>query len=97
MNFNKKFFNWSAWITLLITYVLPYQSTDGFVTKFGYPFPFLTVYKTSTGRSLLMSQNLNVFILAINILIVYFVISFVNAQLAKAKLNRAMNDTKTLK
>jgi hypothetical protein len=97
MNFNKKFFNWSAWITLLITYVLPYQSTDGFVTKLGYPFPFLTVYKTSAGRSLLMSQNLNVFILAINILIVYFVINFANAQLSKVKLNRDMNKTKNLK
>jgi len=41
MKFNKKFFNWSAWLTLFITYVVPYQSTDGFATYFGYPFSFL--------------------------------------------------------
>lgn len=85
MKFNKKFFNWSAWIILLITYVLPYQSTDGFATKFGYPFAFLTVYKTSAGHTLLMSQSLNILILTINILIVYFVINFANAQLLKKK------------
>lgn len=85
MKFNKKLFNWSAWIILLITYVFPYQSTDGFATKFGYPFAFLTVYKTSPGRTLLTSQSLNVLILIINILIVYFVFNFANAQLLKKK------------
>lgn len=57
MNFNIKNFNRAAWITLLITYVLPYQWTDGFATKFGYPLPFLTVYKTSISNSLLKQTH----------------------------------------
>ena len=85
MKFNKKIFKWSAWITLLTTYVIPYQSTDEIATKFGYPFAFLTVYKTSTSHTLLMSQSFNVLILTINILIVYHVINFANAQLLKKK------------
>jgi hypothetical protein len=44
MKFSWKFFNWSAWIILVFTYTLPYQSADGFTTKYGYPFPFLTIY-----------------------------------------------------
>lgn len=94
MKFNKKFFNWSAWITLLITYVLPYQSTDGFATYFGYPFSFLTVYKTSINTSLFMTEHINLLSLALNILIVYFVISFANAQLVKVKSNRDMSKIK---
>ena len=83
MNINKKFLNWSAWITLLMTYILPFQSTDGLATKFGYPFSFLTVYKTSVGTSLLTSQNINVLVLALNIMIIYFVIYFASAQFIK--------------
>jgi hypothetical protein len=92
MKFNKKFFNWSAWITLIISYVLPYQSTDGFAASFGYPFSFLTVYNTPINTSLLRSESLNLPAFAINILIIYFIISFVNAQLAKAKSKKDMNE-----
>ncbi len=97
MVINKKFFNWSAWITLLITYVLPYQSTDRLSTDFGYPLPFLTVYKTSinsSAPSLLMLNNINPLTLTINILIVYFVINSANALLVKMKSNRDMIKTK---
>jgi len=92
MKFNKKFFNWSAWITLIISYVLPYQSTDGFAANFGYPFSFLTVYNTPINTSLLRSESLNLPAFAINILIIYFIISFVNAQLVKAKSKKGMNE-----
>jgi hypothetical protein len=97
MKFNKKFFNWSAWITLIIAYVLPYQSTDGFATNFGYPFAFLTVHKTSITTSLLMTETLNILLLALNILIVYFVISFANVQFIKVKSGRDRNKPKNYK
>lgn len=99
MKVNKKLLNWSAWITLLIAYVLPYksQSTDGFATYFGYPISFLTVYKTSINTSLFMTERINLFTLAINILILYFLINFVNTQLVKIKFNRNMKNTKDSK
>lgn len=87
MKFNKKLFNWSAWVTIIISYVLPYQSTDGFATHFGYPFSFLTVYKASINTSLLRSESLNLPAFAINILIIYFIINFANSLLVKHKSN----------
>jgi hypothetical protein len=97
MKFNKKCFNWSAWITLLITYVLPYQSSDGFATDFGYPFSFLTVHKTSINTSLFKTEHINLLPLTLNILIVYLVISFANEQLVKAKSNKDSHKTKDFK
>lgn len=92
MKFNKKIFNAAAWITLIITYVLPYQSTNGIGTIFGYPFPFLTVYKT-INTSLLNSFYVNILTLAIDIFIVYFVIRFVSILFSKKRVSK--NDRRT--
>jgi hypothetical protein len=93
MKFNKSFFNWSLWITLLSTYVLPYQSTDGFVAKYGYPFPFFTIHNTNRiGLTLLMSNTIDVVLLAIDIFIVYLVIYFIYAILIKRKSVHDKND-----
>lgn len=82
MKINTKFLNWSAWITLIIAYVFPYQSADGIATYFGYPFSIFTFYKTSLNRSL----NLPAFIL--NVLIIYFAINIANMLLIKHKSNK---------
>jgi len=81
VKFNKKLFNWSAWITVIIAYVFPYQSKDGIATNFGYPFSFLIVYKVPINRSL----NLPAF--AFNILIIYSLITFATVLLVKHKSN----------
>lgn len=92
MKFNKRFFNWSVWVTLLLTYILPYQSTDGFATKYGYPFSFFTVYNTKMIKiSLLSSNSINALLLAIDILIVYFVIYAANELLNKRRSDRNKN------
>jgi hypothetical protein len=93
MKFSKKLFNWSAWITLVITYILPYQSqsADGFATHFGYPFSFLTVYKTSINTSLFKTELIDILALAINIFIVYIVINFVNVLWGKVKSRKDIN------
>lgn len=85
MNLNKKIFNWAAWITLIATYILPYQSTDGFATKFGYPFSFLTIYGTHINVSLLKSLSLNPLILIIDVVIVYLLIKLAYKLLEKTK------------
>jgi hypothetical protein len=87
MKINKKVLNWSIWLTLLMTYVLPYQSQskDGFSTNFGYPFPFFTVYKTPIQTSLLMSRTISLMPLILNITIIYFAIKFADKLLIKKK------------
>jgi len=44
-----------------------------------------------------MTEHINLLPLALNILIVYFVINFANAQLVKVKSNKHMNKPKDLK
>lgn len=95
MKFKRSFFNWSLWITLLSTYVLPYKSTDGLSAKYGYPFPFFTVHNTNRiGLTLLMSNTIDVVLLAADILIVYLVIFFIFQILIKRK---SVNDKNNIK
>jgi len=87
MKFNKKIFNWSAWITLLIAYVLPYQSqsADGHSTYLGYPLSFLTVNNSPIYKTLFMTEIIDIFTLILDILIVYFVLYFANVYFSKLK------------
>jgi len=74
---NRKFLNWSAWIALVLTYIVPYQ-IDGLAMKCGFPIRFWKIYISTTPNSSLMnSSSLNLFELLINILIIYLVISFI--------------------
>ena len=94
---NKKVFNCAAWITLLITYIFPYNSTNASSTCFGYPFSFLTVYKTSINTSLFKTENIDLFPLAIDILLVFFVINFIMILLRKLKSTKYVNKVKDAK
>lgn len=74
MKFNRRYFKIAAWITLILTYIMPYQSTEGVSTGFGYPFPFLTIYDKPASKILLTSAHTNLGTLFIDILIIYFII-----------------------
>ncbi|MEA5093644.1 MAG: hypothetical protein VB128_01690 [Sedimentibacter saalensis] len=77
MKFDRKLFNWSVWIILVLTYIVPYQ-IDGLAIKCGFPIRFWRIYiSTTPNSSLLNSSSLNLLELAINILIAYLIISFV--------------------
>ena len=43
MKFNRKLFNWSAWIVLVLTYIIPYQ-VDVLAMKCGFPIRFWKIY-----------------------------------------------------
>jgi hypothetical protein len=75
-NFNFRRVNLSAWLMVIITYILPYRYSDGFETSFGYPIPFLSVYDIPIERTPLMSMNINALALIINIFAIYIIISF---------------------
>lgn len=77
MKFYRKLFNWSAWLALVLTYVVPYQ-IDDLAMKCGFPIRFWKIYiSTAPNSSLLNSSSLNLLGLVINILIIYLVISFI--------------------
>ena len=99
MKFNKKLFNWSAWITIVITYVLPYQSqsSNGNSTYFGYPLSFLTIHNRPINTSLFMTESLDLLAFAIDVLVVYFVLNFANRYLSKVKSNKDMKKVKDSK
>ncbi len=78
MNFNKRLFIWSVWLSLLLAYVFPYK-IDGSFIKCGFPFRFWKIrigLSTTTNSSLLNSTSIDLFILTLNILIIYLLISF---------------------
>ena len=91
MKFNRRLFNWSVWISLVLTYVLPYQ-IDGSAIKCGFPIRFWKIrINTIPNSSLLNSSSLDLLLLTINILIIYLIISFVYKLYIKIK---SKNDKK---
>ena len=85
MKFDRKLFNWSAWIVLGLTYIVPYQ-IDGLAMKCGFPLRFWKIYiNTTPNSSLLNSSSLNLIELLINILIAYLIISFIYKLYIKQK------------
>ncbi|MGG7142909.1 hypothetical protein ACQPVP_05535 [Clostridium nigeriense] len=83
MKFNKKIFNMSAWIVVLLAYLLPSHNYGEFAKNFGYPFAYLTIYDNSLNKRLLSSFYINLGTLLINILIIYFIIYVVQKLLTK--------------
>lgn len=85
MKFDRKLFNWSAWIVLVLTYIVPYQ-IDGLAMKCGFPLRFWKIYiNNKSNSSLLNSSSLNLIELLINILIAYLIISFIYKLYIKQK------------
>ncbi|MCT4544517.1 MAG: hypothetical protein N4A63_13300 [Vallitalea sp.] len=96
MKFSKKILNYAAWITLLLTYLLPYQSTDGFATGFGYPISFLTVYDTKINRSLINTININILSFIADIGAIYIVIYLAYKISVKVKSTKMINKNKII-
>lgn len=85
MKFDRKLFNWSAWIALVLTYIVPYQ-IDGLAVKCGFPIQFWQIHISNTpNSSLLNSSSLNLLELGINVLIIYLIISIIYKLYIKQK------------
>ncbi len=80
MNLNRKVLNWSIMITLLIAYITPGRSTDGFAFNYGYPFGFFTMYNTeiNVGGTILDSTLFNIGGFVLNILLMYLMFHILN-------------------
>ena len=85
MNLNRKFLNWSVVITLLIAYITPGRTTDGFTFDFGYPFVFFTMYNTqiNAGDTILNSTLFNIVGFILNILVIYLIFHIFNKFISK--------------
>ncbi len=90
MNINRKILNWSLIITLLIAYIIPGKSSDGFAFDYGYPFGFFTMYnsKISYGDTIFNSTLLNVGGLLLNILVIYCILYVLNKFIPKKLVKR---------
>lgn len=69
---NFKILNQAAWISLLLTFITPYElNSSGFKT-WGYPVKYFTTYKFPQDSStLLFSTSTNLLGLISNILVIY--------------------------
>lgn len=91
MRFNKKNLNYSAWIVILLTYILPSHNFGEFATDFGYPISYLTIYDTTLSKTLLSSFNVNISTLAMDILIIYLIILYGQKVILKTRINKKVD------
>lgn len=88
MKIKWNLFNYSAWIVLLLTYILPSHNFGEFASEFGYPMPYLKIFNTKLNKTLLSSFSINILILLIDILIVYLIILYGQKLIFKIRMNK---------
>ncbi|WP_415321589.1 hypothetical protein [Clostridium perfringens] len=73
---NFKILNQAAWISLLLTFITPYElNSSGFKT-WGYPVKYFTTYEfPQDSNTLLFSTSTNLLGLISNILVIYILIN----------------------
>ncbi|MDK0710304.1 hypothetical protein P5E62_13925 [Clostridium perfringens] len=73
---NFKILNQAAWLSLVLTFITPYElDSSGFKT-WGYPVKYFTTYEfPQDSNTLLFSTSTNLLGLISNILIIYIVIN----------------------
>lgn len=74
---NWRVLNLSAWIVIVVTYVSPFRQMENGAARVGFPISFLTVYK-EWRTNLLVSFDIDLGRLILNIAIVYLVIIVLN-------------------
>ncbi len=72
---NWKIVNIAFWIEVVLSYIFPFKTIDGFQYQAGFPITFITIYNTKIGINPFMSMNLNPLALLANIVIIYLIIS----------------------
>ncbi|MGL4454129.1 MAG: hypothetical protein ACRCTZ_23505 [Sarcina sp.] len=82
---NPKKFILASFLTFLITYIFPANSTNSYVSNYGFPVEFLSIPSNISWESLMQSMNLNLLGLTLNIAICYFLITLITNRLDKLK------------
>ena len=73
---NWKILNLSFWIEIILSYLLPFQITDGSRYKVGFPIPFIFMDPTRFHTSPFMSMHVNPLGLLLNVILIYLMIIF---------------------
>lgn len=88
---NLKVLNLAAWLTILLTFITPYELSSGGFKTWGFPFKYFTTYDfPQDGNTLLFSTSTNISVLFSNIVVIYlFLITliFLKRKLRKNKKN----------
>lgn len=71
---NRKAFNASAWMVIILAYACPFRTLENGGIEVGFPFSFLTIYH-HWRTNLLASLSLNPLSLFLNMVMVYLLIS----------------------
>ncbi|MGU8478848.1 hypothetical protein ACV3QH_16560 [Clostridium perfringens] len=73
---NFKIFNQAAWISLLLTFITPYELDSSGFKNWGYPIKYFTTYEFPQDSTILLySTSTSILGLISNILIIYIVIN----------------------
>ncbi|XZK31056.1 hypothetical protein ACSXCN_05940 [Clostridium perfringens] len=73
---NFKILNQAAWISLLLTFITPYELDSSGFKNWGYPIKYFTTYEfPQDSNTLLFSTSINLLGLISNILIIYILIN----------------------
>lgn len=75
--FNLKFFNLSAWMTIIIAYITPYRVEGDFKKLYGLPFAFLKTNAWIESRIPLVGNNLDFGFFLIDVIIIYTALTVV--------------------
>lgn len=73
---NFKILNQAAWISLLLTFITPYELDSSGFKNLGYPIKYFTTYEfPQDSTTLLSSTSTSILGLISNILIIYIIIN----------------------
>ncbi|MDZ4993414.1 hypothetical protein GNF80_10605 [Clostridium perfringens] len=72
---NLRVLNLAAWLTVLLTFITPFELNSGGFKTWGFPFKYFTTYEfPQESNTLLFSTSINISYLFSNIVIIYLVI-----------------------
>ncbi|MGF7127797.1 hypothetical protein J2T56_002528 [Natronobacillus azotifigens] len=70
--------NLSAWLVIIISYIIPFNFLEDGSATVGFPLPFLTIYIRNWSNDFSTFFNLNIAALFLDIIIVYLIITLID-------------------
>lgn len=72
---NLRVLNLAAWLTVLLTFITPFELNSGGFKTWGFPFKYFTTYEfPQESNTLLFSTSISISGLLFNVVIIYLVI-----------------------
>lgn len=68
---NWKLINLSAWLVVILSYVLPFERDDFIGIHAGFPLSFMTIYEIEGQRNLLSAYRLDLLVFLLDVVLIY--------------------------